>query len=74
MRNEVNLRTPAGRTFFNLDSTYLAVTHLSDLMRWATHKVSAGAAVGEIGLSVGHVSEGSPTGLVVAGVHGEKIE
>ncbi|HUS78855.1 MAG TPA: M14 family metallopeptidase [Patescibacteria group bacterium] len=48
------------------------MTHLSDLMRWDTHRVSAGAAVREIGLSVGHVGEGRPTGLVVAGVHGDE--
>jgi predicted deacylase len=43
-----------------------------DHVRWNKYKLPAGATTGEIDLAIGTVGEGKPTGLLIAGLHGDE--
>ncbi len=43
-----------------------------DHVRWNRYKLPAGATTGEVDLAIGTVGEGKPTGLLVAGLHGDE--
>jgi hypothetical protein len=48
------------------------MTLLSEAISWSRISLPAGAAVGQIGLSIGEVGTGDPVGLVTAGIHGDE--
>jgi len=43
-----------------------------DHVSWNKFRLPAGATTGEIDLSIGSVGEGKPTGLLIAGLHGDE--
>jgi hypothetical protein len=45
---------------------------LLDVIRWKRIPISAGAAAGNIELTIGEVGAGHPVGLVAAGIHGDE--
>ncbi len=45
---------------------------LIDDVTWTSHPVPATAAVGNVGVRVGHIGSGSPVGLLVASQHGDE--
>jgi hypothetical protein len=48
------------------------VKKLIEGVSWRQIPVDAGKSVGHVELTIGYVGEGTPTGLVVAGVHGDE--
>ena len=45
---------------------------IMDHVRWNKYKLPAGATTGEVDLAIGTVGEGKPTGLLIAGLHGDE--